>query len=1016
MAREKYKAKWPDESSDLQIELACIARDGKWVAKDGTVCGDGMLNHLFNARALIWPERYRHRWTNLLYEEFVRNDITIMMGAASTQKTSHASEFCLLNYWARPETTLIILSTITVDKLDTGVYGELKMLWQAGRKRHPFLAGNLLESKRAIVTDNLEESKSRDMRRGCVSRACFPSGTLVDTPRGKIAIEKLRIGDPVFNAAGIGQVTQTLSRIAEELVRVTLADGRTIDCTPNHPIFTQRGWVKAIDIRTWELVFSPNETLSLLQQAIRPRLSKQEVLFRQMPLSPRCFEQVRELPKVIPSIQEIFGTVLQRNLCGTMGGKAEPHCSHKQEVPLLQQAISAGASRPAILFHQMPQSGTAIGLRAMQEPIFSESNKSQEETAAFLRAVLRREMEHEPTGDCFESIYGAGLESGRGKDSARNLERSEGAEEKIGFSEVTARKGGLGNHEEIMGDASGQKTVCFQEERKGKLAYAHRGFDDAGISGGLSQYENVADLLPGRPVFSGDKVGRGVGRGVPPEPETPNSRQEAGCNSFGTRVVSVEILKRNGVHGSAESEGGYRVYNLEVSGHPSYSVNDVIVHNCYQGGKWVGLGVLAGTKQENIIYLCDEIQFCAASFLGSWPNLFSNGNVKIIGSGNPKHDPDDQLGIASEPKEGWSSQGDNKKTAVWETQFMGGRCVNLVGIDSPNFDVPEDQPEPYPKLIGRKFEKRIRHDYSENSPEYFTQVMGVMRIDMADQRVITRQLCRTHLAHQRATWKGTPTTKIYGLDPSYGGGDQCMKTIVEFGEDIDGQELIEIIEQSEIVIDLTKRDPRTQELISAEDQIADKVAEDLIRWNIPHRNAFYDPYGKGTMGFAFARKFGQDSPIPVDSGGPPTERPVRDGLYLEQKDGKRRLKTCREHYSKFVTEAWFSTAYAIQAKQVRNLPVDCMLEGCARKYETVAGNRISVESKDDYKARARQSPNKYDSWTIAVEGARQRGFHIAKLGKDVPQSAANAKGFEEDMLKYEAALKAGCLTHQPQIA
>lgn len=608
MPRDKYKAKWPDESSDLQIELACIARDGKWVAKDGTVCGDGMLNHLFNARALIWPERYRHRWTNLLYEEFVRNDITIMMGAASTQKTSHASEFCLLNYWARPETTLIILSTITVDKLDTGVYGELKMLWQAGRKRHPFLSGNLLESKRAIVTDNLEESKSRDMRRGCVSRAC------------------------------------------------------------------------------------------------------------------------------------------------------------------------------------------------------------------------------------------------------------------------------------------------------------------------------------------------------------------------------------------------------------------------YQGGKWVGLGVLAGTKQENIIYLCDEIQFCAASFLGSWPNLFSNGNVKIIGSGNPKHDPDDQLGIASEPKEGWSSQGDNKKTAVWETQFMGGRCVNLVGIDSPNFDVPEDQPEPYPKLIGRKFEKRIRHDYSENSPEYFTQVMGVMRIDMADQRVITRQLCRTHLAHQRATWKGTPTTKIYGLDPSYGGGDQCMKTIVEFGEDIDGQELIEIIEQSEIVIDLTKRDPRTQELISAEDQIADKVAEDLIRWNIPHRNAFYDPYGKGTMGFAFARKFGQDSPIPVDSGGPPTERPVRDGLYLEQKDGKRRLKTCREHYSKFVTEAWFSTAYAIQAKQVRNLPVDCMLEGCARKYETVAGNRISVESKDDYKARARQSPNKYDSWAIAVEGARQRGFHIAKLGKDVPQSDANAKGFEEDMLKYEAALKAGCLTHEPQIA
>lgn len=593
----KYDIDWPDDWDELRIELHCISKGGRWTRQNGVEAGLGTFEHLMNARKLAWPDRYRHRWTDLLYAEYVKNDITIAMGAASTQKTSHASEFALLNYWARPNNTLVILSTMSMDKLDTGVFSEVKMLWQNAHTLYPWLAGNLLESRRAITTDNVDEGGVRDLRKGIIGRAC------------------------------------------------------------------------------------------------------------------------------------------------------------------------------------------------------------------------------------------------------------------------------------------------------------------------------------------------------------------------------------------------------------------------YVGGRWVGLGVLAGTKQDYIIYLADELQFMAETFIASWPNLFSNGHVKILGSGNPKHDPDDQLGIAAEPKEGWTgAQGDITKTDVWDTQFLNGRCVNLVGIDSPNLDTPEGEPEPYPRLIGRKFLKRMAHDWGENSPEFFTQAVGVMKIDMADKRVITRQLCRKQGAQDMAVWAGSPRTKIHCLDPSYGGGDLCISMVLEFGAGDNGLSLIRVVTFRAVLIDL-RRD------MSAEDQIAEAVDEDLKAHQIPPENSFYDPYGKGTMGFSFAKRFGANCPIPVDSGGKPTERPVRDDLFVDDPStGERRLKKCSEHYSKFVTEAWFSVAYSIHAGQMRELPMDVMLEGCARKYEMVAGNKIEVESKDDYKAHAKHSPNKFDCLAIGVEGARQRGFMIAKLGPG-REDPADDDWFEKEAKEYEEALRKNLLNH-----
>lgn len=573
----RYGALFPADSDDLGIELSCIAQGGHWTGREGQPCGLGLFEHFMNARKLIWPNRYRHRWTDLMYENFIENDVSILAGSASSQKTSHSVEFCLINYWARPDDTLVILSTTNMDKMDVGVWAELKMLWRQGRDRWEWLAGNVIDYKRAIATDDIEVTE-RDFRKGCI-------------------------------------------------------------CRP-----------------------------------------------------------------------------------------------------------------------------------------------------------------------------------------------------------------------------------------------------------------------------------------------------------------------------------------------------------CYHSGRYVGLGVLAGIKQKHIFYVADELQFMASAFSASWPHLFSNGQVKIIGCGNFKHDPGDELSKTSEPDKGWNSMPEPQKTEVWSTRFMGGKCVNLVGTDSPNFDVPETQPEPYPGLIGRKFARRIEHDHGVNSFEWYQLVKGVMRIAFAESRVITRQLCREHRALELVKWKNEKRTKVYGLDPSYGGGDRCVGMPLEFGLDVDDTLILKLWPYEVYRLDASKDTP-------IEYQIAEECKKQLDLKGIEPRNCFYDAGGKGTLGNAFSSIFGGMCPVAVDSGARPTTRPVRQDLFIDDKNGNRRLKRCDEHYSKFVSEMWYSVRYVIEANQLRELTEDVMEEGCARIWYPVAGNKIEVEPKvsstskdqkkrEDLKRRLNgKSPDLFDALVIGCEGARQRGFQIARLGK-----------------------------------
>ena len=170
------------------------------------------------------------------------------------------------------------------------------------------------------------------------------------------------------------------------------------------------------------------------------------------------------------------------------------------------------------------------------------------------------------------------------------------------------------------------------------------------------------------------------------------------------------------------------------------------------GGRNVGLGRWQGIKQKHLRLVADDCTAMSSVFLSAFANLNNNVDFQAIICFNPD-DVLDPGGISSEPKDGWSSHLEPTKTTVWDTKFFSGRCVNLVGTDSPNFDFPNEK-EHYPYLVSQKKIDETLTAFAKDSFEYYSQCVGVMKISQLSRRIITRDLCRQFHANEDAVWFG----------------------------------------------------------------------------------------------------------------------------------------------------------------------------------------------------------------------------------------------------------------------
>lgn len=421
------------------------------------------------------------------------------------------------------------------------------------------------------------------------------------------------------------------------------------------------------------------------------------------------------------------------------------------------------------------------------------------------------------------------------------------------------------------------------------------------------------------------------------------------------------------------------------------------------GGRQVGLSKWIGIKQKKLRLVADEAQSMVGNFLSAFSNLNNNVDFQAVILGNP-NDVLDQLGIAAEPTDGWAGHLEPDKTSTWDTQFFNGRCVNLVGTDSPNFDFPNDQPPRYPYLVSYKKIQETLSAFKKDSFEYYSQCVGVMKISQLARRVITRDLCRQFHVTDTAVWLGEARIKVAALDSSYG-GDRCVGGHAEFGKCADGKTRIQFYPHHIVPVIVKSDRP-----MAAEDIISDYEKSYCESNQVPPAHFYHDSTGRGSLGTSLARIW-SSACNPVEFGGSPTKRPVTiDTFVVDKLTGQKRLKTCDEAYSKFVTELWWSLRLAIESDQVRGLGQEVIDELCMREWDRVSNDRIEVESKIEMKERTRKSPDLGDWAVIILEGARRLGFEIERLGSDSKEDS-DENYFAKEADEWQSAIKAGLLKY-----
>jgi hypothetical protein len=432
--------------------------------------------------------------------------------------------------------------------------------------------------------------------------------------------------------------------------------------------------------------------------------------------------------------------------------------------------------------------------------------------------------------------------------------------------------------------------------------------------------------------------------------------------------------------------------------------NGIIGVPTKRGENYVGLGDYIGIKNKRVRVAADELQLLPHVFITAVSNLDKNPDFKMVGLGNPK-DTTDALGALCEPTfqlGGWDGNIDQTpETKSWKTRF-GGVALQLVGTDSPNLDGKLGIPLITQEAIDRDVER-----YGKDSLQFTMMNMGMMPKGQGSRRVITRQICLRNYALEEPVWLDSNRTKIAFMDAAYGGagGDRCVYGELEFGNEVaplnaEGLEF-NVVNQNQIlnqyrqVIALTRTTlvPINVKLdVPPEEQIVAWVKSQCNTADIPPEHFIFD----AGMRTVLVSKFGQlwsPSVVSIDFGGVPSDRPVGNGQ-TDKKDGH--LLTCKEYYSKFVTELWYSVRLIIESGQFRGLTEALMQEGCMREWTTTGGNKIEVETKDDMKQKCGRSPDLFDALCAGVELARRLGFTMRFLPTKEQQARRESPAWKRE--------------------
>jgi len=364
-----------------------------------------------------------------------------------------------------------------------------------------------------------------------ITDECFVGNTEVAVGTGFKRIDEIRSGDTVLNAVGTGFVKDCGSRLVEQsdLRIVRFEDGREEVCTGEHPFFTKSGWVKASDLKG-ESVLTFDGCIAIMRR------------------HGEC--------------EKIYVSDLRKSELGESG----------KEV-LFDGMLCEGEDQSSDVVRVLRDSGDEKRiLKVLFDILFSEVAEGE-----------RRSFHEEAFSRSFGMASEESAREERGVDTHdgfKSDEEKSNSGEGIGCSQV-----------------DGAQAPCAWRQRFGR----HNSSVDLGVQtgrgvgvGGADKNRSsshksaeIPNVLQGGCRERGEDDRRGGGRAFPLSSFKTGHGQEEGVLPYCIRVESVEIPKREDLErlGIGCEGDRVRVYNLTVSGHPSYVLKSGgVVHNCHRIG------------------------------------------------------------------------------------------------------------------------------------------------------------------------------------------------------------------------------------------------------------------------------------------------------------------------------------------------------------------------------------------------------------------------------------------------
>lgn len=424
--------------------------------------------------------------------------------------------------------------------------------------------------------------------------------------------------------------------------------------------------------------------------------------------------------------------------------------------------------------------------------------------------------------------------------------------------------------------------------------------------------------------------------------------------------------------------------------------NGLVAIACKKGNTYIGIADWIGIHNKRVRLLADEANMVPKSFLDACTNLSKCEDFKLRALGNP-NETTNAHGIICEPSielGGWDSNIDQQPgTKHWKTKMPRGVCIQKPGSDSPNFKVPEGEPAPFPFLMTRQQMADDAQQWGIDDWHYTMFNEARMPRGLGSHRVLTRQMCQKFGALKEPIWRDTARKSIGFMDAGYG-GDRCVFGELQFGHEARSSDdpvrpLIRMVGSERdngpdsrtiiALIDLVIVPISAQtDADLVEEQIVNFVMEECTKRGIPAENFYFESGMRTALLTSFARIW---SPAvnSVDSGGKCSETAV-----------SAEVKTaCKDYYSKFVTELWYTVRMCVEARQFRGMTQEAMWEFCSREWKTTAGNKIELETKKEMKVKTGRSPDLADAISVGVYGARQKGFVITKMSDLNPNQREN---------------------------